>query len=231
VPVQDANRFRSANRATSPTSAQGPGGNDRSDAGDVHQVRPTRLDHRLQLSGQRFHLLLDRNQLVELLGRESTSGLACKVAGTNAGQDRLRLQGGDVLLPPPWGQLREQALKAVDGLHPLSGKFLASVSEHAQGLELSVMGKDAKTLSPDRDHGDRVRVMGVGLAVVAGVEQPCSGRELGRHVHDVLARLQKALRQWATCTVASLDRPRPFRPGSDVPAHRGEARLVGGESA
>jgi hypothetical protein len=52
VPVQEANRFRSANRAVSPTSARIPGRHDGPDAGQVHQRRAAGLDHRLQLGGQ-----------------------------------------------------------------------------------------------------------------------------------------------------------------------------------
>jgi hypothetical protein len=39
VPVQEANRIRSANLAMSPTSARIRGGSGRPDAGDVHQAR------------------------------------------------------------------------------------------------------------------------------------------------------------------------------------------------
>jgi hypothetical protein len=75
-----------------------------------------------------------------------------------------------------------------------------------------------------------VGVAGVGLAVVAGVEQADAGGEFGGDVNDLLAVLEQSLGQRPAGTVASLDCPDPFRPGLDVLAHRGVARPVGGES-
>jgi hypothetical protein len=40
-----------------------------------------------------------------------------------------------------------------------------------------------------------VRVMGVALAAVTGVQQPCPGGQLGRHIEHVFAGLQQPLRQ------------------------------------
>jgi hypothetical protein len=74
-----------------------------------------------------------------------------------------------------------------------------------------------------------VRVAGVGLAVVAGVEEPHPRRQLRRHVDDPFAGLEEPLSQWPSGTVAALDRPHAVRPGCDVPPHCGVAGLVGGE--
>ena len=63
---------------------QDPGRDDGSDAGQVHQRRAAGQDHRLQLYGEGLDLLLDRNQLGELLGREPAAGLPGQVAGTHA---------------------------------------------------------------------------------------------------------------------------------------------------
>ena len=76
-----------------------------------------------------------------------------------------------------------------------------------------------------------MRVVGVGLAVVAGVEQPDPGRELRRDVDDLLAVLEESLRQRPAGSVAALDRPDPLRPGRGVLAHRCVAGPVGGEPA
>ena len=69
---------------------------------------------------------------------------------------------------------------------------------------------------------DRVGVAGVGLAVVAGVEEPDPGGELGRHVHHLLTRLQQSPGQRASSTVAALDGrpgllPAQARHGQDPP--------------
>ena len=112
-----------------------------------------------------------------------------------------------------------------------SGQLLAAVGQHPQRLELDVVGQHPQPRGADRDHRDRVRVVGVGLAVVAGVEQPGPGRQLRRHVDHVLAVGQQPLRQRPAGAVAALHRPHPVRPRRDVLAHRGVPGLVGAEPA
>jgi hypothetical protein len=51
--------------------------------------------------------------------------------------------------------------------------------------------------------------IGVGYAVVAGVEQSNPSSEIGWAVDDVLAVLEQSLRQRPTGAVAALDRPNP----------------------
>jgi hypothetical protein len=51
-----------------------------------------------------------------------------------------------------------------------------------------------------------VRVVGVGLALVAGVEEPRAGRQLRGDVNDVLAVREQPLRQRPAGAVAALDR-------------------------
>jgi hypothetical protein len=76
-----------------------------------------------------------------------------------------------------------------------------------------------------------VGIQRVGLAVVAGVEEPDPGRELGWDVHYVLAGLEQTLGQWSAGAVASLDRPNPLGPRLRVGPHRGVPGLVGAEPA
>jgi hypothetical protein len=59
-----------------------------------------------------------------------------------------------------------------------------------------------------------VRVEGVGLAVVTGVEEPDPGGELGRDIDDVLAGLEEPLCQRG--------RPTPLAP-STVQTRSGQA--------
>jgi hypothetical protein len=74
--------------------------------------------------------------------------------------------------------------------------------------------------------------MGVGLAVVTGVEQPRPGRELRGHVdHHLLTVGEQPLGQRAAGAGAALDRPGPLRPGRHVLAHSGVADLVGLEAS
>jgi hypothetical protein len=72
--------------------------------------------------------------------------------------------------------------------------------------------------------------VGVGLAVVTGVEQPDPSSELRRDVDNVLAVLEESLRQRAAGAVAALDRPDPLGLGAGVLAHRRVASPIGRES-
>ena len=113
-------------------------------------------------------------------------------------------------------QFGQQRLEPVDGLDPTPGQRFTAVGQHPQRLELAVELQHPQAAGADRDDRDRVRVAGVGLAVVAGVEEPDPGRELGRHIDDVLAVLEQPLRQRPAGAVGALDRPDPLRPGCGV---------------
>ena len=60
VPVQEVNRYRSANRATSPALALHTGGNHWSDAADVDESRAAGQHEGLELGGGHLALRLDR---------------------------------------------------------------------------------------------------------------------------------------------------------------------------
>ena len=70
--------------------------------------------------------------------------------------------------------------------------FGAAVDQQPQRLELRVVGQHPQGRGADRDHGDGVRVVRVGLAVVTGVQRPGPGADLCGDVHDVLAVGQQA---------------------------------------
>lgn len=72
-------------------------------------------------------------------------------------------------------------------------------------------------------------VVGVGLAVVAGVEEPDPGCELGWHVDDVFTVFEEPLCGRTPGPVASFDGPDPVHPGLRVAPHRCVAGAVGGE--
>jgi hypothetical protein len=122
-------------------------------------------------------------------------------------------------------------VEPVDRLDPGPGEFLTAVGQHPQRLELPVVGQHPKPVGTDRDHCDRVRVVGIGLPVVAGVKQPGPCRELGRHIDDMFTVGQQPLRQRPARAVAALDRPHPVRPWRYGLAHRGVPSLVGPEPA
>jgi hypothetical protein len=86
-------------------------------------------------------------------------------------------------------------LEPVHGLHPKPSQLVAAVGEDPQRLELTIGCQHAQSRRADRDDSDRVRIERVGLAVVAGVEQPDPGRKLGRHIDDPFTRLHQSLRE------------------------------------
>ena len=71
--------------------------------------------------------------------------------------------------------------------------------------------------------------MGVGLAVVTGVEEPDPGGEGGQNINHVLAILEEPLCERPPGTVGALDGPDPPGPGAGVGPHGGSAGPVGGE--
>jgi hypothetical protein len=70
---------------------------------------------------------------------------------------------------------------------------LATVGEHPQNLERGVDLQHPQVRGAHGDHCHGVGVQGVDLPVVAGVEQPDPGRELGRDIHNVFAGLEQPL--------------------------------------
>ena len=122
-------------------------------------------------------------------------------------------------------------MEPVHGLHALVGQFVAAVGEHPKRLEPTVSSGDPQTRGADRDDRDRVRIQRIGLAVMAGVEEPHPRGQLRRNIEDLFAGLDQALRQRTTGTVGALDRPDPMRPLPHIPPQRGIPSLVGGEPA
>ena len=55
-----------------------------------------------------------------------------------------------------------------------------------------------------RDHDDRVRVRGVGLAALPGIEHPGPGSQLGRHIQHPLPAGQQPLRDGAADAIRTL---------------------------
>ena len=88
------------------------------------------------------------------------------------------MAGGDLLVLSR-NEFRQEAVKPVGGPHPGLAELVAAIDQHPQRLELGVVAEHPQAGGADRDHGDGVRVVRVGLAVMAGIEQP-SRRDVAR---------------------------------------------------
>ena len=193
------------------------------------RCEPRSSDRGLQLGLDLLQLRVDRDQVGDLLGGHPAAGLAGDVTGPDGGEHGLGLGGGQVAFALARQQFAEQALQPVDRLDPLAGELVAAVGEHPQRLELTVLDHHPQAFGADRDDGDGVGVQGVGLAVVAGVEEPHPRRELRRHIDHLLAGGDESLGQWTAGAVGSLDRPEAVGPLLHITAHRGVTGVGGVE--
>lgn len=129
VPVQDAYRLRSANRATSPTS-------DRIRAAPAEPIpnRSISPDPRAGTATASsalvcFQLRIQRDQVGDLLRSHPASGPTGDVAGTDGAQHRLGLGGRQVAFALAGQEFAEQSLEPVDGLDPLVGQLVTAISQ------------------------------------------------------------------------------------------------------
>ena len=63
----------------------------------------------------------------------------------------------------------------------------ATVDQESQHSELLIVDHRSQPRHPGADQGDGVSVSGIGLAALAGGEDPRTSRELGWHVEDLMA--------------------------------------------
>ncbi len=184
---------------------EGPGGHDGSDAVQVHQPGAASQDDGLEFGGGLLDLRFDRDQFGELFGGDPAAGLPGDVTRSDRGEHGLGLTGGDVAFRLSRQEFCQQRLQSVDGLAPATSQSFTAVGEHPQRLELTVQPQHPQSRGPHRNSGDRMGVVGVGLAVVASVEEPDPGGELRRDVHHLLAASSS---RWAS------GRPAPLLPST-----------------
>ena len=84
-------------------------------------------------------------------------------------------------------EVAQQHVEAVDGAAAFLVEVVAAVGEQPQHRGVVVAGDLAQPGVAHRHDRDRGGVDVVGLAAMAGVQQPCAGGELGGHVHNRLA--------------------------------------------
>ena len=94
------------------------------------------------------------------------------------------------------------------------GQFIAAVDQQPQHHQVARRQSTCTQAAAvaQGDHHDRVRVGGVGLAALPGVEHPHPRGQLRRHVQHRLAVGEQPLRERPADAVSALDRPHPPRP-------------------
>ena len=151
--------------------------------------------------------LVDAFQVADQLGGDPAAGLARGIAGTDPGQQGLGLGRGQVLLRTAGDELQQQLVQLGDHAGVVLAQGPPPVSQDPQHRELLVIDDRAQASHPGGGQRDRVRVGGIGLAALPGGEHPGAGRQLGRHIHDLLTIGQQPVRDVPADALASLDRP------------------------
>ena len=170
-------------------------------------------------------LASSRCQVLQFLGGHPAAGLPGQVARAHPGQQSLVLADRFLHRRTAGDQIQEQPVQPVEGLGPGAGQLITAVAQHPQHGQLRIGADFAQSLVPQRDHDDRVRVRGVGLAALPGIEHPGPGSQLGRHIQHPFPAGQQPLREGAADAVRTLHRPDPLGP---LP---GDARAAGGSCA
>lgn len=109
-------------------------------------------------------------------------------------------------------QVAQVPVQPVHGAASFPGQLVAAVGLQAQDPGVIVSCDAGQVEALGSDQGDAAGVDVVGLAAVAGLEQPGPRGEGGGHVDYVLAGSDEALGEQLTEAVGSLDRPAPLRP-------------------
>lgn len=113
---------------------------------------------------------------------DAAAGLAGNVAGSDLGQERSCLSGGEVLLRSAWDEFEQQLVEL--GGHP--GVVLAEgsspVDQDPQDGELLVVDDRPQSRHPGSDQGHGVGVGFVSLAALPGGEHSRPGRQLRRDI-------------------------------------------------
>jgi hypothetical protein len=83
-------------------------------------------------------------------------------------------------------QFGQQPVQPIERLGPGPGQLVAAVGQQPQHREVLIDDQLAQAAGAQGHHDLGVRVGGVGLAALSGVQHPDPGGELGRHIDDGL---------------------------------------------
>jgi hypothetical protein len=171
-------------------------------------------------------LAVDAFQLGDQLGGEPPAGLAGNVTRPGGREQGTGLCRGQESLRPAGHQVQQQPVDPVDGLGAGPAELVAPVGQQAQchpvrgDLELD------QVRGPQSSQGHGVRAGWVGLAAVAGGEDPYLRRQPGGHIQDRLAIGDEPVRDVPAGPVAALNRPDPVTELPPGPEHFRIASLV-----
>jgi len=170
----------------SPTSARDPGRAGRADAVNGPQLRPAGR-HRLgQLGLERLDSRVELDQIGQLLGGQPPAGASELVTRPHRREHDPVLSDRLLRRHPTGDQFGQQPVHPVQPLRPGLGQLVAAVAQHPQQHQPVIDAQLAQPGVPQRDHHHRVRIGGVGLTALPGVEHPHPGGQLGLHIQHSL---------------------------------------------
>ena len=83
-------------------------------------------------------------------------------------------------------QLGQQPVQSVEDLRSAAGQLVPAVGQQPQHRQVLIDLQLPQAAGAQRHHDDGMRVVGVALAGVPGVEHSDAGGQLGRHIEDLL---------------------------------------------
>ena len=110
----------------------------------------------------------------------------------------------------PGHQLAQHRVQSAGGLVPSPTQIVVALGPHPHHRHVIVAADVFEGSGPQGGHRHRAGVVGVVLVGLPAGQQPHPGRQLGRHVHDVLPGGDKLLGQQVTQAARPFDRPRPL---------------------
>ena len=156
-----------------------------------------------------------------LISSAATRRRACRrIPRPDPGWQRPGLGRGQGLLRPAGDQVQQQPVQLGDHPGVVLAQGPAPVRQDPQHRELSVIGDQAEPRHPGSGQRNRVRIGHIGLTALPGRKDPGPGRQLRRHVHDLLPGGDQPGRDVPADPLAALDRPGPRRPLPSPGEHR-----------
>ena len=129
----------------------------------------------------------------QLRSRSLTSSAATRRRACPAGsRGRTRASSArawaadSAFFAPPGISTGQQLVQLADHPAVVLAQGPAPVRQHPQYRQLGVIGDPAQPGHPGGGQRDRVRIGLISLAALPGGENPRAGRQLRRHIHDLL---------------------------------------------